>query len=557
MNRIKNFFRIPPIFLASIICFSCCSKSTNKAALEQGLVGYWKLSGDLSDSSGNNLPAKEHSGENASNDKRATGSKERKTQIEVPLSPKLQFADKDFTVAAWINALESDMTGDILSKYDLSERKGFHLSLKTNHSPTSVANCRQLSFGIDNNLSTPWEDCGRPGNALLAFGLTEYKGALYAGTCEPGSGEAGHVYRYDTSLRTWVDCGMPDQSNAVMALAEYEGKLYAGTGKYRVAGSSLPESQNSALGGRIFRLDEPDKWVDCGRLPDVECIGSLVVYKGALYASSMFSPAFFKYHKDNRWEDCGTPDGKRVVSFGVFDGYLFATSYDAGNVYRYDGSEWVDCGKVGENTQCYGFATYQGKLYVSTWPSGKVYSFEGIHNWKDAGRLGNELEVMGLIVHNGQLLGGTLPLAETYIYKGDTIWKRMEQLDKTEDVRYRRAWTMAEHNGKVYCSTLPSGHIYAYEAGKSVAWNPSFPTGWHHIVASKSANSLKLYVDGQFVNETKIPDSLSFNMESAAPLRIGFGQNDVFNGQIKEVRLYNRELKEDEIELLGKIKKPT
>ncbi|WP_298651292.1 LamG domain-containing protein [uncultured Proteiniphilum sp.] len=85
-----------------------------------------------------------------------------------------------------------------------------------------------------------------------------------------------------------------------------------------------------------------------------------------------------------------------------------------------------------------------------------------------------------------------------------------------------------------------------------MTWHKSFPTGWHHVVASKSANNLKLYVDGELVNETMIPDSLMFNMDSTAPLKIGSGQNDIFKGQIKEVRLYNRVLKEEEIELLAK-----
>lgn len=189
---------------------------------------------------------------------------------------------------------------------------------------------------------------------------------------------------------------------------------------------------------------------------------------------------------------------------------------------------------------------------MSTWPSGRVFVYEGIDNWKDTGRLGEELEVMGLIVHNGQLLAGTLPLAEAYIYEGDTTWTRMDQLDRTENVTYRRAWTMAEHAGKVFCSTLPSGHIYSYEAGKSVVWKESFPAEWHHIVASKTDDTLRLYVDGKLVNTTPIPDSLRFKLHSTAPLRIGFGQHDVFKGQIKEVRLYDRLLNEDEIELLAK-----
>jgi len=39
----------------------------------------------------------------------------------------------------------------------------------------------------------------------------------------------------------------------VTALAVHDSKLYAGTGKYRLAGSALPESENMHLGGRVYR----------------------------------------------------------------------------------------------------------------------------------------------------------------------------------------------------------------------------------------------------------------------------------------------------------------
>ena len=41
----------------------------------------------------------------------------------------------------------------------------------------------------------------------------------------------------------------------------------------------------------------------------------------------------------------------------------------------------------------------------------------------------------------------------------------MGQLDKTPNVRYHRAWTMAVYDGKLFCGTLPSGHILSLEAG--------------------------------------------------------------------------------------------
>ena len=538
--------------LAGLIFFSCDTQNYEEAS--HGLVGYWKLTDDILDYSGNNRhgTAKSRNGET---DNLLWGSREKESSwIEIPSSPDLPFGDGDFSLAAWVNAShpESDVSGDLLSHYDPVQRKGFHLSIKTNPSPTGISNLRQLSFGIDNNVSSQWQDVGRPGNALLAFGLTAYQGDLYAATCEPEVGDTGRVYRYDFANGDWVDCGAPDGSNTVFALTEFEGSLYAATGKYRVAGSSLPESENTEFGGRIFKYKKSGQWIEAGHLPGVEAIMGLVGYNGNLYASSLYSPGFYRYLKDGQWEDVGTPGGKRIQSFGVFDGYLFATSYDSGNVYRYDGKEWIDCGLVGiDNTQTYGFSVYQGQLYVSTWPSGRVYVYEGIDNWKDVGRLGEELEVMGLIVYNGQLLGGTLPLAEVYVYEGDTTWRRMDQLDKTEDVKYRRAWTMAEHAGKVYCSTLPSGRIYSYEAGKAVTWKESFPDEWHHVVASKSDHELKLYVDGKLVNIAQIPDTLQFETANATPLKIGFGQHDVFSGQIKEVRMYNRVLKEEEIKVLA------
>ena len=194
---------------------------------------------------------------------------------------------------------------------------------------------------------------------------------------------------------------------------------------------------------------------------------------------------------------------------------------------------------------------YEGKLYTATWASGRVYRFDGINQWTDVGRLGEELEVMGMLVHNGRLIAGTLPLAEVYSYEGDTTWLKIDQLDRTPDVKYRRAWTMAEHDGKLFCSTLPSGKIYGFEAGKSVMSPNEVPSGWQHVTAIKTADRLKLYINGKLVNETKISASTKFNLNSESPIKIGFGPSDYFNGRMKELRLYNRALNDQEIKELS------
>ena len=466
----------------------------------------------------------------------------------------------DFTIAMWARAEDvgDRLSGDLVSRYDPRSRRGFLLTLKTNAGATSnLANWRHLQFGIDADVSSGWKDCGRPGDALFAFALATHEGHLYAGTCEPGKEQSGRVYRHAGGQR-WIDCGAPDGSNSVTALAVYHGHLYAATGRYRVAGSSLPESENQTPGGRIFRYAGGSRWIACGQLPDTEAVGGLTVFRGRLYATSLYQPpGFFRYESGETWtrlpapigpaRDTGEPGPRRVQSLTVFEGFLYATSYDGGRVYRFDGEAWTDCGQVGDNTQTYAFAPFQGKLHVATWPSGRVFRFEGLHDWADTGRLGEELEVMGMLVHNGRFVAGTLPLAEVYQYRRDGDWQRLDQLDRTPDVKYRRAWTMAEHDGQVFCSTLPSGRIHAFSAGQQTQWGHTLSPDWHHVAAVRAGSRLTLYVDGQRVSQTPAFPGADFVLDADAPLQLGTGVNGHFQGALADVRLYRRGLSQADI----------
>lgn len=479
------------------------------------------------------------------------------TWLEVPAAQAPRLGKGDFTVSVWMQSNETNgfIPGDLVSQYDGTRRRGFHLTLKSNLGITSnQANWRHLQFGIDDDKITSWRDCGRPGQALFAFALATHEGAVYAGTCEPDLGQTGRVFRYAGGTH-WIDCGAPDGANSVTAFAVHQGALYAGTGKYRVAGSSLPESPNTTLGGRIFRYEGTNQWLDCGQLPATEAVGGMVVFRGALYASSLYKPAgFFRYEGGTQWTNCGTPDGTRVVSLTVHDNFLYAGSYDRGHVYRYDGRTWVDCGALGDNTQTYSFTSYEGRLLVGTWPSGRVYRFEEIGRWTDLGRLGQELEVMGMAVHNGRLIAGTLPLAEVYSYEGGQDWKRLAQLDSTPNVKYRRAWTLTERQGELFCSTLPSGNVFACSAGRQVAHDHTLSSAWHHVAAVKSAGVLRLYLDGGLVAESASFEADHYDLDSAAPWRIGAGVNGPFNGRLADVRVYGQALEPSAIRALANSK---
>jgi hypothetical protein len=528
----------------------------------------WKLDGDTRDSSSGQSPSENQgvvfqAGSFPAKSARFDG---RTSQISIPANERLQLGTGDFTVSTWVHTaaeLDDDL-GDLISQFDPQTRTGFHLSLRNNAGVThSQANYRQLQLGIDSGTEPEFTDEGRPGNAVYGQSMAVHDGHLYVGTCEAGSDQAGHVYRYDGTGK-WTDLGTPDKSNSITGMTAFGGALYVGSGKYRLGGSSLAESENPHLGGRIFRYQDgvhqdgghqEGDWIEVGHLPEMEAVGGMVVYKGQLYVGSLYKPAAFYRYDGQAWTKLDVPNGKRVEALGVYNGDLWATGYDEGHVYRFDGTEWTDTGRVGEleNTQTYAFATFQGKLQVATWRTGKVFEWSE-PAWQDRGRLGEELEVMGMLVHNGCLYGGTLPLGQIYRYDGDQSWKLLKQLDTTPDVKYRRVWTMAQYQGKLFATTLPSGHVWSMQTGAVVTWDHEFPAGWHHVAAQRSGDMLRLFVDGKSVAESKTLNAGKLNLTNRQPWRIGAGPGDSFNGSLSHVRVDRRALSVAELRELAKPK---
>lgn len=543
------------LFIRTIVTLAVClfGVARGLAGEVEGPVAWWKLAGDANDSAGG-FDARNHgvsfTAQGPDGQSPAAVFDGQQAQLEVKSDDRLCPGTDDLTIALWVHTGESPHDGgDLVTLYDETQRAGFNLSLRTSAGATGAANVRQLQFGIDAGAEPRWTDEGRPGTAVLAFALAAHDGHLYAGSADNGLGKTGRVYRY-SKTGEWIDCGAPDRCNAVMSLTAYNGTLYAATGKYRFAGSALPESDNMHPGGGVFRYEGDTRWTEVGRLPGVEAIAGMAVFDGRLYATSLYQPAgFFRYESDGQWTALPVPDDKRVESLAVFDGALWASSYDDARVYRYDGTQWEDLGRLGDDTQTYAFAVHRGRLCVGTWPSGKVFYWAD-DRWNDLGQLGDEREVMGMLVHNGQLYGGTLPLGAVFRYDGGQKWTNTGQLDASPGM-YRRAWTMAAFDGRLFCSTLPSGHIHSLEAGPCVTLDREFPPGWQHVAAVKHGGLLRLYVNGKQVAESRPFDPSKFDLVNKSPLTIGAGSGDDFRGSLSDVRLYRRALDEAEIEGLS------
>lgn len=542
-------------FLLTAVLFFC----TTTSLAADNLIAHWPLKGDLKDRGPYALHLRLHGGELISNETEGTQLDGRDDWLEAPDHEALKFGMQDFTLSMWVNVEKNldDIPGDLLSQFDPIQRRGFQLSIKSHAVTASQANTRTLHFGIDNNRIEPaWTDHGQVGQSIFVKALAVFDGQLFAGTCEAGKDRTGHVYRFDGGTR-WIDCGSPAPCNSVSALAVFDGRLYAGVSKYRLAGSALSESENPNLGGRIFRYDGESRWVDCGQLPETEGIGGMAVFQGKLFAGSLYKPAgFFRYEGNQSWSSMPLPGGKRVEAMCVYNGELFASSYDEAHIYRFNGETWTDCGQVGDatNTQTYSFAIYNGRMYVGTWRTGKVFRYDGDNKWADCGRLGEELEVMGMLVHNGSLFAGSLPMAEVFRYRTDATpqWDSVGRVDLTPNVTYRRAWTMAEFQGRLFVGTLPSGRVFSIAAGANVTDDRSLPFGWQHIAAQRAGRELKLFVNGRLAVTSAAFDSTQYDLTSTARLRIGVGPTDFFHGRIRDVRLHQKVLSHDEITTLAK-----
>jgi hypothetical protein len=514
---------------------------------EENLIAYWPLTVDGRDVSGNGHDATAHGMTFDAKDGALFDG--RGAYLEVAHTDAINVGEGDFALSMWIHTESAldDTLGDLVCKFDPATRKGLNFGLMNYHGVVCAqSNFRHLFFGLDDGSApAPWKDCGRPGNAIYPMSLCVYQDNLYAGTFEMGKNEAGHLYRY-TGGDQWEDCGAPFPSNAVSALAVHNGELYAAASHYRSRGSSLGDSENDLHGGRVYRFKGKDQWEDCGKLGAIEAVYGLASFKGKLYASSLYAPAgLFRYDGGATWTDVGNPGG-RVEALGVHNGQLLGAGFDLdyGGAYRFDDPGWTDMGTPPDTTQCYSFMQYRSELFVGSWPTGKVFVLGEPGDWQDRGQLGQEKESMGLAVYNGMLYGGTLPLAEVYRYDGGATWTSTGRLDTTPDVKYRRAWSMAVYQGKLFCGVLPSGRILSYEAGRALTRDTALPAGWVHLAAQRRGGVMSLYLNGRRVGEKK---DAALNLDNTAPLKIGLGQHDFFNGRMKDLRLYGAALRDGEI----------
>jgi hypothetical protein len=561
--------------LVLLICSTLCPSAAVHAA-DDGLVGYWKLQSDCLDHSGRG-----NHGINHRVDLESSAFNGRDAFIEVPDATGLHVGDGDFTLMAELStsATSTDAFGDLLSKFDPQRRRGLTLGFSGNSSGYNAQpNLRQLFCGLDDGQSGKWTDCGRPGGEThISDALTVFNGDLYVGTTD-GADEAdwAHVYRYRGG-REWEDCGRlgDSRTRGVYAMIVHNGELYAAT-----SASHGPQPPEMAF-GRVYRYRGGQQWEDIGQPGENYRLNSLASYEGKLYVAAFnIGPEpghVYVYEGDQAWKPCGEFNGW-PHAMAVHDGKLYA-AYPQGEVFAYDGETWQNLGNplgsFAECNQIHSIGVYRDELYIGSWPKGTVAVLRD-RKWIDLGQLGDATEVIGLAAYNGSFYAGTIPRAELFRFDGADNWTSMRRLfdppnfepvtvgsgaKAVED--WTRASSLAVFQGKLFVSTATCyrtriepplqdevrGKVYSFETGSCVSLDRDVGEGWKHVAVVRRGSQLELFVDGERV-ASSASGAPPLNVSTDVPLRIGVGPHGHFNGQLREVRIYNRALDLQTVRLL-------
>ncbi|MFC1517499.1 LamG-like jellyroll fold domain-containing protein [Candidatus Margulisiibacteriota bacterium] len=95
------------------------------------------------------------------------------------------------------------------------------------------------------------------------------------------------------------------------------------------------------------------------------------------------------------------------------------------------------------------------------------------------------------------------------------------------------------------------GFVKSYEAWEDVSYSVSTPGDWHHFVGAydSSASSLKLYVDGVLRSTSNVSGEISFDAGTIFVGKNESGVGDDFHGWVDGIRIYNRAISAEEVNL--------
>lgn len=410
-------------------------------SLADQLLGHWPLTDDGRDVSGH--------GRHAAGEVRFTADGAafdgQGGWLEVPAGA-VEVGRDDFSISAWFRCDPNvpDVLGNLVSQWDPARRTGFDLGVTDNLGVTTgQANYRHLQFSLDAGTDPVWQKCGRPGRAVMVFALTVHQSRLYAATFEHGEGQVGHVWRY-CGEEVWEDLKLPTTANCVPSMAVCDGHLYASSGCYDSRGSAIGEAGNVDPTSRIWRLEADGSWTDCGSPPPGDDMAILGVYRGRLYHVPYYLGGLYRYQGGRDWAPCADPE-PRFIALAQWRGHLYAASNKGRRRVAADG-------------------TIES---VALPTADSVYRYDDTADaWTGCGLIGGETQMYGFAVYEGELYCGTWPSGLVCRSATGIGWHATGRIHPEE----KEVMALAVYNGKLYAGTLPAADVYRYDGDEQWTW---------------------------------------------------------------------------------------
>ena len=560
---------------------------TNKGISQHTrLVAYWKLLGDAKNHAGKGNDGINHGVEFPGGSGAMFNGEN--SYIEIPSSASLAFGKDNFSISAWVKcAPGARVGGDIVNKFDTDSRTGFNFHILSSSSAyNAVSDSRNVFFGVDQARNGKWIEEGLPvrtNNEITLFVV--FKNHLYAGisaTLDPE--KSCRLFRYEGPNK-WKDCGRISKdlnTPSAMTAVIHKGSLYIGTGKW-----DYMDQENAGMAA-VYKYDGDTSWSQVGTFPlGKKRIHTLASFNQTLYCSDDTGETYRYDESDNKWVLIHKLDRYKFISSGVYRDQLFCGS--SNSIYAVDKNDhWNKLGAFNamEINQVHTLETYQGMLYAGTWPDGIILRYDKDTSWTPCGIVGvqdqsyytlettprlpyksHKNEIQELAVYNGKMYCGVIPKGEVWRYDGGqktTLITRLVHNDKYSIDKHEtwcRVPTMAVYKGKLFAGTgtargfptadqpIETGRVYSWQTGAGVSLDDDIGTDWRNIVVVRENGRLKIYMDGKLQSSSS-NDASSMNINNKSPFLIGFGQQNYFKGNIKEIKVYHGALTASQVATL-------
>ena len=176
-----------------------------------------------------------------------------------------------------------------------------------------------------------------------------------------------------------------------------------------------------------------------------------------------------------------------------------------------------------------------GRVHDAKWAAagklGGAYSFDGIKSYIDCGNDAS-LRITGDLTISAWVLPDELAAGQTLVSKHH---------DAEYDLVFGKNSALSYYHGADW---HPNHHTFKF---------PPVPNKWRHVALTRNAQSktLRLYVDGQQVKDEFVyrNDPPATSQRVTIGYRLVRGQH-AFKGKIDQVRIYNRVVSPEEVEML-------